>query len=341
MASSYSPNFRFELVATSEQKGTWGVTNNANLGTLVEEALGGYALVAMTDANYTLTALNGVTDEARCNNLKITGTLTANRNVVCPTIEKSYTVWNATTGGFSIVFKTSGGTGVTIPNGSKAQVFVDGTDVVEVIQTSSLNPNLFSKIAVSGQSDVTVDSPTTTLTFAAGSNMTITTNAGTKTVTFAASGGSSSEFPSGTAMLFVQTTAPTGWTKSTTHNNKALRVVSGSVSSGGTVDFTAAFASKSVSGTVSGTVGNTTLTIAQIPSHQHAVMITQQSNTTIGGGGLRGVNLTDNGTGGDDAGSTSLVGGGGSHTHTWSGSFSGTSIDLAVKYVDAIIATKD
>ena len=341
MASSYSTNYRFELPATSEQKGTWGVTNNTNLGTLIEEALGGYALVTMTDANYTLTALNGVTDEARCNNLKIAGTLTASRNVVCPAIEKSYTVWNATTGGFSIVFKTSGGSGVTIPNGSKAQVFVDGTNVVEVIQTSSLNPNLFSKIAVSGQSDVTVDSPTTTLNFAAGSNMTITTNNGTKTVTFAASGGGGSTFPSGTVMLFVQTSAPTGWTKSTTHNNKALRVVSGSVSSGGTVDFTAAFASKSVSGTVSGTVGNTTLTIAQIPSHQHTVMITQQSNTTTGGALLRGVNLTDNGTGGDDAGSTSLTGGGGSHTHTWSGSFSGTSIDLAVKYVDAIIATKD
>ena len=32
---------------------------------------------------------------------------------------------------------------------------------------------------------------------------------------------------SGTTMLFQQSTAPTGWTKDTTHNDKALRVVTG------------------------------------------------------------------------------------------------------------------
>ena len=53
-------------------------------------------------------------------------------------------------------------------------------------------------------------------------------------------------FPSGTVMLFVQSTAPTGWTKSTAHNDKALRVVSGSVSSGGSVAFSSAFASQTV-----------------------------------------------------------------------------------------------
>jgi len=42
-------------------------------------------------------------------------------------------------------------------------------------------------------------------------------------------------FASGTALVFAQTSAPTGWTKSTTHNDKALRVVSGTASSGGSV----------------------------------------------------------------------------------------------------------
>ena len=46
--------------------------------------------------------------------------------------------------------------------------------------------NLFSTIAVSGQSNVVADSTTDTLTFAAGSNVTLTTNAGTDTVTIAA-----------------------------------------------------------------------------------------------------------------------------------------------------------
>lgn len=132
-------------------------------------------------------------------------------------------------------------------------------------------------------------------------------------------------FPAGTAMLFIQTAAPTGWTKSTTHNNKALRIVSGAASSGGTVAFTTAFAAQSVAGTV----GGTTLTTTQIPSHTHTqgFVATLQAASTCGGSPA--ATATPSNTG--------ATGGGGSHTH----SFTGTAIDLAVQYVDAIIATKD
>jgi len=102
--------------------------------------------------------------------------------------------------------------------------------------------------------------------------------------------------PSGTAMLFQQTSAPTGWTKSTTHNDKALRVVSGTASSGGTTAFSTAFATPSVSGSVgingapavgnlavsmSGNVavGNTTLSVNTIPSHKHALLMRAGGNT--------------------------------------------------------------
>ena len=49
--------------------------------------------------------------------------------------------------------------------------------------------------------------------------------------------GNAEPFPSGTSMLFQQTSAPTGWTKQTTHNDKALRIVTGSVGTGGSVAF--------------------------------------------------------------------------------------------------------
>ena len=49
--------------------------------------------------------------------------------------------------------------------------------------------NLFSTIAVSGQSNVVADSTSDTLTLAAGSGIAITTDAGTDTVTIAATGG--------------------------------------------------------------------------------------------------------------------------------------------------------
>ena len=139
--------------------------------------------------------------------------------------------------------------------------------------------------------------------------------------------------PSGTAMLFVQTSAPTGWTKSTTHDNKALRVVSGSAGSGGSVAFTTAFVSQAVAGTV----GNTTLTESQIPSHTHVIPTKTKGGVQFSGGSQSyelGPDSTE-GTATSDA--TQSTGGGASHTHT----FTGTAINLAVSYVDVIIATKD
>ena len=57
----------------------------------------------------------------------------------------------------------------------------------------------------------------------------------------------SAEFASGTTIVFYQASAPTGWTKSTSHDNKALRVVSGTGGgSGGSSSFTSVFASRGV-----------------------------------------------------------------------------------------------
>jgi hypothetical protein len=144
-------------------------------------------------------------------------------------------------------------------------------------------------------------------------------------------------FAATTVMLFGQTAAPTGWTKDTTnYNNSALRIVTGSVTTGGTVDFTTAFASQAVAGTVSvaGSAGATTLSIAQIPSHRH------RSGTSGPSGAYQ------NPPGGNDGANkySGAEGGGGSHSHPLtisSASFSGTAINLAVKYVDIIRATKD
>lgn len=57
--------------------------------------------------------------------------------------------------------------------------------------TNTGDQNLFSTIAVSGQSDVVADTTGDTLTLVAGSNVTITTDASTDTITIAASGGGS------------------------------------------------------------------------------------------------------------------------------------------------------
>jgi len=170
-------------------------------------------------------------------------------------------------------------------------------------------------------------------------------------------------FPSGTSMLFQQTNAPTGWTKQTTHNDKSLRIVTGTVGTGGSVAFSTALGSGatvaggSVSGnptsnlsvSVSGNIANTTLSTSQIPSHTHNVPLINTpgmpSSNQIGGWQGNAVS---------PGGNTNATGGGGSHNHSHnlSGSVSGniTAGNLAVgastatinvNYVDFIIANKD
>jgi hypothetical protein len=128
--------------------------------------------------------------------------------------------------------------------------------------------------------------------------------------------------PIGTVMSFFQAAAPVGWTQVTTHNNKALRVVSGTGGgSGGTIPFSTAFA-----GLIAGVNSATTLTVAQIPSHNHPGV------NTPGGQNVASASAPtlDFGNG------TGYTGGGGSHNHT----FTGTT-NLAVQYIDMILASKN
>jgi hypothetical protein len=178
----------------------------------------------------------------------------------------------------------------------------------------------------------------------------LTSNGAGALPTFQAAGGG---FASGTVMLFAQTAAPTGWTKNTTTgDNSALRVVTGTASTGGSQGFTTAFTSQTPTGsvaisTVSGSAGATTLTTPQIPSHKHG----------IGGAySVGGFNSSRNAIGGPNIGADSVAftnnnvlqntGGDGSHTHPFSfssgsGTFTGNAINLAVQYIDVIRATKD
>ncbi len=127
-------------------------------------------------------------------------------------------------------------------------------------------------------------------------------------------------FPVGTLMVFQQTAAPTGWTKQTTHNDKAFRVVSGTASSGGASAFTTTFGSGKTS-------DSHTLLIAEIPSHTHTI--------PHGAGGLGGTANANDGRGSGVSGTypSGSVGGDGGHTHPL------TNFDL--QYVDVIIGTKD
>jgi hypothetical protein len=133
MASTYSA-LKIELITTGEQAGTWGTTTNVNLGTALEEAIVGRATANFTsDADLTISLTSTNTTQVARNyilNVTSTGSLTATRNLVVPSINKPYIIENNTTGGQSIVVKTAAGTGVTVPNGKKTMVYADTTNVV-------------------------------------------------------------------------------------------------------------------------------------------------------------------------------------------------------------------
>jgi hypothetical protein len=140
--------------------------------------------------------------------------------------------------------------------------------------------------------------------------------------------------PSTTRMLFQQTAAPSGWTKDATINDRALRVVSGSVTQGGSVAFSATF-----SGNAHATSAYT-LQIADMPNHTHVVIDPTHAHTIgiqlAGGVGSGAINMGFAGSSATSAASTGITiqsaGGGGAHSHNWSS-------DLM--YCDTIVCQKN
>ena len=148
-------------------------------------------------------------------------------------------------------------------------------------------------------------------------------------------------FPSGTRMAFNQTSAPTGWTKETsaTYNDAAIRLVTGSVSTGGADAFSSLF------GTGKSTAGYT-LQVADMPNHTHGVSdpghthgLTDGQSVMSGPAGAilfggSGGNLSQVGIANATTGiGIQAQGGGGSHSHTLN--------NFNLKFVGFIIATKN
>lgn len=180
------------------------------------------------------------------------------------------------------------------------------------------------------------------------------------------------EIESGSITLFRATTPPVGWTKITTYDDHALRLVSGTVGTGGTVSFTNCYSTITPTGTVSAsaTVGGTTLSTDQLPTHNHTTRdfgsnpVALAATTTKPPTGAGWIDPVNGGPGGslgnwrttadlqspitDKSLQSFSAGNDGSHTHPLvsvnmpSPSYSpSNSLDLRIKYVDVILAQRD
>lgn len=217
MSSTFSPSLRIELIGDGDQSGIWGQTTNSNLGTLIEQAITGVQTITMIDANYTLSSYNGVADEARNQVLVLIGTNTAQRNLVAPLVEKTYTVKNSTTGGFAVQIIGASGTGVVIPNGTTTTVYCDGTNFYATQTGSAGNFTITGDLAVTGNETIGG-------TLAVTGNTTLTTGAisGVMTAPTAAAGTNTTQIATtafvlqnaiqtGTISMWPTTSAPSGY----------------------------------------------------------------------------------------------------------------------------------
>ena len=243
---------------------------------------------------------------------------------------------------------------------------VNGQSIVSASNGNiAITPNGSGKVVIDGLSHPTSD----------GSAGQFLKTDGSGTLAFATV--DTQAFASGTKMLFQQTAAPTNWTKVTSGvDDRALRVVTGTVGTGGSVAMSTALGTPAVSvgsisgnpGTnqtvgagnlsvsMSGSISNTTLSTSQIPSHSHGMTVIAGSNVVAQGIAINGINTEQI----QQNVHTANTGGGGSHNHghNLSGSMSGnpsisgniTAGNLAVgsstatinvQYTDVIIATRD
>ena len=135
MASTYSTDLAIELMTTGENSGTWGTKTNTNWQ-LIEQAVAGYQAVSIAGGAQTtaLTMTNATLSNARNAVISLTGTITGNQIVTIPDgVQKTYIIFNNTSGAFTVLFKNVSGTGYTWSATDKGTrvLYSDGTNIYD------------------------------------------------------------------------------------------------------------------------------------------------------------------------------------------------------------------
>jgi microcystin-dependent protein len=311
MASTYSTSLKLQEIGTGEQAGVWGNTTNTNWQ-LIEQAVAGVQTITMSNADYTLTNLNGVLDEARNMVLVIQGTNSAVRQVIAPLNQsKMYVIYNQTTGGYAITIGASSGSVVSIPNGTTAQVYTDGTNFFSAQTGSAGDFKVNGNFTVTGNT-TDVGNLSVSGTFTASNTATFsvgptapTATTGTNTTQLATTAfvnASIAAIPtpsvSGSIVMWPTVTAPTGYllcdgTAVSRTTYSALYAVVGTtfgVGDGSTTFNVPNYTNRVPYGTTIGATGGTA--DAVVVSHTHTATVTDpghlhtfQGGTNSGNGG--------------------------------------------------------
>ena len=167
MTTTTTTNLNFTKPDIGSEANNWGNLLNSNFDELdkaiaqrLVKGVGGSSDVLLTDS------------ESRFAVIELNGTLGGNISVkTFNDSSRPYIVFNNTSGSYTLTFSTSTGTGVAIPQGQKAIVYSDGTNIVSAVSTDSFSTS--KTITMSGDitGSVSTDfstNPTITTTIASG-----------------------------------------------------------------------------------------------------------------------------------------------------------------------------
>jgi hypothetical protein len=167
MPSSFTSRLKLEKQASGENSGNWGNLVNYVFNRL-DSSIKGYQSVNVAgSANVTLTSNNSTsnTDDSSTDDqvhnaiLEFSGALTGNIHVFTDAVETKYTVFNNTSGAYTVTLAPTGGTGPVIKQGTKTLVYTDGTTMYDItkdlgdIQVTGLTSN--GAVTITGNTDIT------------------------------------------------------------------------------------------------------------------------------------------------------------------------------------------
>jgi hypothetical protein len=131
VADTYSSRVGLIKQSTGNNNNSWGDTFNSSFADLLDRALWGIDSHAVTGGTLDLSTgtlpPSGPSPVAGATQV-FTGTLTSTETVTFPSIAGKWTIFNNTSGAFSLLLKTSGmATPIQIPQGKFVDVICDGT----------------------------------------------------------------------------------------------------------------------------------------------------------------------------------------------------------------------
>lgn len=138
------------IVPSSDYSGQWLNLNNGNsnnpesasgatTGWVPKDSYGITAITGLASSSVALSSLQAAKDR-----IILTGTLTANINLVFPAWIKGWVVHNNCTGPYSVTCKTASGNGVVVIPGLVSRIFCDGTNITD--ETMSTQTDLVGSV---------------------------------------------------------------------------------------------------------------------------------------------------------------------------------------------------